>query len=201
MRELTYCVACSLDHFIAHHDDSHGGFCFDRDYLPELAATFPDTFPAHLRPLFGAETENRWFDTVLMGRKTYDVGFKAGLTNPYPHLQQYLFSTSLKTSPDPNVTLVSDEAEMVVQTLKQQPGQGIWLCGGAALATSLFRQNLIDRLILKINPFLMGDGIPLFADVIPQTALRLTHHQVYDNGVLQLHYQVELSQMTPNQPS
>jgi dihydrofolate reductase len=191
MQELTYCIACSLDHFIAHHDDSHDGFCFDRDYLADLAARFPDTFPAHLRSMFGIDAANQWFDTVLMGRKTYDVGFKAGVTNPYPHLQQYLFSTSLKVSPDENVALVSEDAAQFVQQLKQEAGKGIWLCGGATLASTLFSVGLIDRLIIKVNPFLMGKGIPLFAGVISQTALTLTDHEIYDNGVVILHYRIE----------
>jgi dihydrofolate reductase len=117
--------------------------------------------------MFGIDAENQWFDTVLMGRKTYDVGFKAGVTNPYPHLQQYLFSKSLKVSPDEQVTLVLEDTVQFVEQLKQLPGKGIWLCGGANLASSLFAAGLIDRLILKVNPFLMGEGIPLFADVIP----------------------------------
>ena len=190
MPDLTYCIACSLDHFIAHHDDTHDGFCFDRDYLVDLAALFPDTFPVHLRSMFGIESENRWFDTVLMGRKTYDVGFKAGVTNPYPHLRQYLFSKHLTVSPDEQVTLVSEDAVQFVEQLKQRPGKGIWLCGGASLASTLFSAGLIDRLILKVNPFLMGEGIRLFADGISQTALTLTDHKVYDNGVVILHYQI-----------
>ncbi len=193
MQELTYCIACSLDNFIAHHDDSHDGFCFDGDYLADLAALFPDTFPVHLRSLFGIDAENQWFDTVLMGRKTYDVGFKAGVTNPYPHLKQYLFSKSLKASPDENVTLVLEDAAVFVEQLKQQAGRGIWLCGGATLASTLFGAGLIDRLILKVNPFLMGEGIPLFAGVIPQTALTLTDQKIYDHGVVILHYQIARS--------
>jgi dihydrofolate reductase len=190
MKEVTYCVACSLDNFIAHHDDSHDGFCFERDYLADLAAQFPDTFPVHLRSMFGIDAVNQWFDTVLMGRKTYDVGFKAGVTNPYPHLQQYLFSKSLKFSPDENVTLVSDDTASFVEQLKQKPGQGIWLCGGASLASTLFTAGLIDRLILKINPFLMGEGIPLFSGVIPQTDLKLTDQKICDSGVVILHYKI-----------
>lgn len=194
MQELTYCVGCSLDNFIAHQDDSHNGFCFDRDYLMSLATQFPDTFPAHLRSMFGIDAENQWFDTVLMGRKTYDVGCKAGVTNPYPHLKQYLFSKSLKASPDENVALVLEDAAVFVEQLKQQPGRGIWLCGGATLASTLFSAGLIDRLILKINPFLMGEGIPLFAGVIPQTALTLTNQTIYEHGVVVLHYQLVRSQ-------
>lgn len=190
MQELTYYVACSLDNFIAHQDESHNGFCFDSDYLADLAVRFPETFPGHLRSIFGIDGENQRFDTVLMGRKTYDVGFKAGITNPYPHLKQYLFSKSLNVSSDENVVLVSEDAIAFVEQLKQQTGRGIWLCGGGNLASTLLSAGLIDRLILKINPFLMGEGIPLVAGVIPQADLKLTDQTIYDNGVVILYYQI-----------
>ena len=57
-----------------------------------------------------------------------------------------------------------------VRQLKDEAGRGIWLCGGADLASTLFAEQLIDQLNLKVNPFLMGSGIPLFSGVIQQTA-------------------------------
>lgn len=190
MRELVYYVACSVDGFIAHADGTHGGFCQDMDYLTELFSTFPETVPSHLREVMGISGTNKWFDTVLMGRKTYEIGLKDGVSNPYPHMKQYLFSHSIKESPHSDIVLVSESSIELVKRLKQENGKGIWLCGGATLATALFAKKLIDRLILKINPFLMGDGIPLFSGMIDQTALELTDQNVYGNGVLQLHYQV-----------
>jgi dihydrofolate reductase len=191
MRELTYYVACSVDHFIAHHDGSHDGFLPEGEHLTDLIETFPETIPAHFRNVLGIDAENQWFDVVLMGRKTYEVGLKEGITNPYPHLKQYLFSRSLKESPDAQVELVWEDPVALVDRLKQESGKGIWLCGGATLATTLFSANLIDKLILKVNPFLMGSGIPLFSGVIPQTALELTHSKIYGNGFLRLHYRVK----------
>jgi dihydrofolate reductase len=44
-----------------------------------------------------------------------------------------------------------------------KPGKDIYLCGGADLATTLFAENLIDEIILKLNPLLFGSGIPLFS--------------------------------------
>lgn len=191
MRNLVYYVACSVDGFIAHADGSHDGFSYDQDYFADLFATFPETVPTHLREVMGVSADNQWFDTVLMGRKTYEVGLKDGVTSPYSHLRQYLFSRSLPESPDANVELVSEQVVEVVQQLKAEDGKDIWLCGGANLASTLFANQLIDQLILKLNPFLMGAGIPLFADVIPQTALDLTNSKTYPNGVLLLYYNVK----------
>ncbi|PSB55573.1 dihydrofolate reductase family protein [Chamaesiphon polymorphus] len=201
MRELIYYVACSVDGFIAHPDGSHDGFSQDGEYFVDLFASFPETVPSHLRDVMGIHSENKWFDIVLMGRKTYEIGLKDGITSPYSHLKQYLFSRSIKESPDPNVELVADNAIELVTGLKNESGKGIWLCGGANLATTLFTNKLIDRLILKINPFLMGAGIPLFAGSIlvsrgfanESTALELIDRKVYNNGVLLLDYKVRRS--------
>lgn len=190
MRELTYFVACSVDGYIAHLDGSHDGFSQEPEYFSNVFASFPETVPSHLRDAMGVHAENKWFDVVLMGRKTYEIGLKEGVTSPYSHLKQYLFSRSLNGSPDENVELVSENAVKLVTSLKSESGKGIWLCGGADLATTLFSHHLVDRLILKINPFLMGSGIPLFSGVIQQTALELTNRKIYENGVLLLNYRV-----------
>lgn len=193
MKKLTYYVACSVDGFIAHADGSHDGFSQDATYFADLFASFPETVPSHLRDIMGIHSENQWFDTVLMGRKTYEIGLKEGVTSPYSHMQQYLFSRTLNTSPDQRVQLVSDNAIEFITTIKNQTGKGIWLCGGANLAATLFKNGLIDQLILKINPFLMGSGIPLFSDVIQQSSLVLTNSKIYDNGVVMLYYNIQHS--------
>lgn len=191
MRKLTYYIACSVDGFIARKDGSFDGFSQEAEYFSDVAESFPETFPTHFRSIVGIQAENRWFDTVLMGRKTYEVGLNVGITNPYSHLKQYLFSHSLTESPDQNVELVSEDAATRVKSLKAEAGKGIWLCGGSQLAATLFAENLIDQLILKVNPFLMGSGIPLFAGAIEQTALELTDSKIYKNGVAMLYYQLK----------
>ena len=191
MRILTYYVACSVDGFIAHTDGSHDGFSQDGEYFSDLFTSFPETVPSHLRDSMNIEAENKWFDTVLMGRKTYEIGLKDGVTSPYSHMKQYLFSQSMRQSLDKNVELVADNAIEFVKALKSEPGKGIWLCGGGTLAAALFDNHLIDQLILKVNPFVMGSGIPLFSGVIQQTALELTDRKIYNNGVLLLYYSVK----------
>jgi len=188
MRDLTYYIACSLDGFIAQTDGSHDGFAVDEAYWKALFREFPETVPTHFRTAMGIMGENRHFDTVLMGRKTYEVGVKDGYTNPYSHLRQYVFSHRLVVSPDPAVTLVQEDAIAFVKALKAEAGKGIWLCGGGTLAATLFSAGVIDSLMLKVNPFVMGSGIPLFATPVPQRQLALTDSQSYPGNVMVLRY-------------
>ncbi len=117
------------------------------------------------------------------------MGLKVGVTNPYPQMKQYLFSRTLKESPDKNVELISGDAVALVRELKQQTGKDIWLCGGGDLATTLFPE--IDEIIMKLNPILLGEGIPLFSGVIKLTAVELIDSKIYSNGFMLLRYRLK----------
>ncbi|MBW4570805.1 MAG: dihydrofolate reductase family protein [Tolypothrix carrinoi HA7290-LM1] len=173
MRKLKYYVACTVDGFIAHQDGSFDGFLFEGEHVTDYLESF------------------KWFDVVLMGRKTYEVGLKEGVTNPYPTMKQYVISRTMKESPDENVAIVSEKIVEFVTALKDETGKDIYLCGGADLATMLFAENLIDEIILKLNPLLFGSGIPLFSGVVKQTDLELTNSKIYKNGVVLLFYRVK----------
>jgi dihydrofolate reductase len=197
MRKLKYYIACTTDRFIAREDDSYDFFLMEGEHVVDLLTTFPETIPAHVREQLGITAENRCFDTVLMGRRTYEIGLKEGISNPYPQMKQYVVSKTLKDSPDEaigfavaaRVELVSSDPLAFVRALKQQSGQDIWLCGGGNLATLLFSE--INELILKVHPILLGSGVPLFSGVVPQTLLELTESKIYNNGFMLLHYRVK----------
>lgn len=135
--------------------------------------------------------ENRHFDAVLMGRKTYEPGLEIGLTSPYPTLDQYVFSTTMEESPDEEVTLVSEDAAGLIGGLKSESGKDIWLAGGATLAASLLSEGLVDELILKVNPVVLGSGIPLFFGDVDRTRLELADGKTYSGGVTLLRYRVK----------
>lgn len=188
MRKLIYYVACSVDNFIAQEDGSATGFLFEGSQAADLMREFPETIPSHLRTELGVSDENQMFGAVVMGRKTYEVGLAEGVTSPYSTLEQFVVSRSMTTSPDPNVELVNTEPLAFMQALKEDFGKDIWLCGGGELATTLYPE--IDALILKVNPFIMGAGVPLFAGRVEQAKLRLTDSRIYPNGFALLHYEV-----------
>lgn len=190
MRDIIYFIASSLDGFIARPDGSFEAFPFDATYGNELMARFPETFPAPYRQQVGNTTENQLFDTVLMGRATYDVGAQLGLTSPYPTLDQHVISTSLGESPDPAVTVISDNIVEHIRELQNSPGKAIWLCGGGKLASLLLAHGMISRVMIKLNPVMFGSGIPLFAAGTTITNLRLTDQHTFTSGHVLLSYEM-----------
>lgn len=189
MRKLIYYVAISTDGFIADPEGSFEAFPMQGEHFPDLISDFPETFPAPARQPLGITASNRVFDAVLMGRATYELGARVGLTSPYPHLEQFVVSTSLSQRPDPAVEVIGANPRGFVRELKARPGRAIWLCGGAKLAAELFAE--IDEVIVKINPLLLGAGIPMFSTRVPATALRLLERKVYPNGFVRMHYALE----------
>lgn len=174
-RKLVYYVACTADGFIARPDGSFDCFLFQGEHFPMLFERFPETFPTHLRTALGIPEGARRFDTVLMGRSTYEVGLAEGVTNPYRPLRQIVFSRRMSASPDPSVELHAGSPVDLVRSLKRQEGRDIWLCGGGKLAATLLPE--IDEFILKINPVFIGQGIPLldgFTGTLPAAMIECT---------------------------
>lgn len=189
MRELTYMVATTLDGFIAGPDggDPTGAiFEVEGDHMPYGIAEYPEMIPTHVRDMLGIDAPNKHFDTVLSGRATYAIGADQGLTSPYAHLRQLVFSRTMGTSPDPAVELVASDPVDRVRRLKGEDGLGIWLCGGGRLATAL--QSEIDVLLLKMQPVVVGAGVPLFAAGVDLMRFDLVDCRPFDSGVMFITY-------------
>ncbi len=189
MRKLIYFIAVTADGYIAADDGSFDFFPMSGEHLPYIFREYPETIPGHLRSELGVRGENRNFDTVLMGRHTYEVGLSIGVVSPYPHLRQILVSSTLCASPHPAVELVSQNPAERVRSLKQEEGLDIWLCGGAVLAGALREE--IDEIILKINPVVLGAGKPLFRGAAGPKKLQLKDYRKFSGGVVIHRYAVK----------
>lgn len=188
MRALVYFVAVSLDGRIAAPDGSFDDFPVDAAYLAELNAEWGDGLPTGFHQATGLEPPGTKFDTVVMGRGTFEPAIAAGVVSPYTHLDQYVFSSTLDPADHPGVRVVADDPVAVVRDLKRQPGADIWLCGGARLAGALAGE--IDRLVLKLNPVVLRAGLPLMdGDTYDPTTWQLVDHRVHDLGVVVLTYE------------
>ncbi|MEM6843152.1 MAG: dihydrofolate reductase family protein [Bacteroidota bacterium] len=168
MRKIEYYVAVSLDGYIAGLNESI-----------ELFATEG--------PLVDQYTQDlQEYDTVIMGRKTYEFGYKYGLPPgqpAYPHMHHYIFSNSLKfENPHERVTVMKQDLSEV-QKLKEKEGSSIYLCGGGVFAGWLLENKLLDRVKLKLNPIILGRGTPLFGNSPITMKLHQTNVKEFDDGL------------------
>ena len=130
------------------------------------------------------------FDTVLLGRRTYELTRQPGAP-PWPlGWRVYVFSRTLSSGERHGATFVATDAAARVRALRAEDGRDIWLFGGGALACSLLAAGLVDVVEVTIVPVLLGAGIPLLAAGAPRTSLRFTGSQAYPSGIITLRYEV-----------
>jgi dihydrofolate reductase len=168
MRKVVYSAAMSLDGYIAGPKGESDWIVID----PEL--DFGEMFAR--------------FDTILLGRKTYETTRSGG--GGMRGVKSYVFSRTLQQADARGVT-VSDDPLQTVSDLKAQPGKDIWLFGGGSLFRSLLELGLVDRVEVAIIPVLLGGGVPLLPETPERAGLRLVEHQVYEKtGTVTLEYAV-----------
>lgn len=175
MRNIIYYVATSLDGFICGPDDNISGFVGEGNGIDKYFSDLAD------------------YDTVIMGRSTYEFGYKFGLKpgqRAYPHMTHYIFSNSLLLSdPDPKVHVCPIDIELIKE-LKAQAGTDIYLCGGGTFAGWLLDNDLIDILKIKLNPIVLGKGVRLFGNSSKGFKLELTDSKQFDKGLQIMTYNI-----------
>ena len=184
MRTLTYVVAVSLDGFVCAPDGSFDFFPGGQeigDTGEYIFGEFPELTPTHIREHFGIQAPNKHFDTMLQGRGSYQVALDAGLTRPYAHMREYVFSSTLPHDVDPHVDVVAGDPVTTVRELKQEKSElDICLVGGPTIAGTLLPE--IDTLLLKRYPVVAGAGKPVFQGTFTPTAFERTQSVVFDSG-------------------
>ena len=179
MRKVTFGGANSLDNYFARKDGAVDWILWG----DEAAAVMKDYW--------------KKFDTILMGRKTYEAALKYTKTksksksNPYLGIKSYVFSRTLKQGKDKSVTIVSEDAVGFVRQLKNEKGKEICLMGGGDFAKTLFEADLIDEIGFNVHPVLLGSGIPIFYEMNRQIDLELIECKPFKNGTVMLSYRVK----------
>jgi len=168
MRRIRYQVACSLDGFIAGPDDEF-------DWItPE--------------PAFDFEALYAQFDTLLMGRRTWEIVRASG--ESFRGKEVIVASRSLEASDHPEIEVVGDDLEARVRRLRSEPGRDIWLYGGGELFSQLLQWDLVDTVEPAFIPVLLGGGVPFLPSPAVRRRLKLVRHQAYPGGMVLLEYEV-----------
>ena len=167
MRRVRLSVAMSLDGYIA---GPHG----ESDWIAR-------------DPEFDFRTHFAQFDTVLVGRRTFEAMRRQG-RGSIEGMKTFVFSRTLNPAEFPDVT-VSSEPAAWISTLKAATGKDIWLFGGGSLFCSLLEMGLVDSVEIALMPVLLGSGLPLTPRLTELANLRLRGHRVYaQSGAVLLDY-------------
>ena len=183
MRRLIFSMACSLDGYVAGPDGAGG-----------WAAPDEELHRFH-------NQQARELGLHLLGRRLYEVMTyweTAEERNPsapehalefariWRQLPKVVYSKTLETV-EGNARLSHGDPVEEVRALKQEPGADIAV-GGAALASTLTANSLIDEYHLFETPVVLGGGKPFFAGETPMD-LELVETRTFGSGVVYLRYQ------------
>jgi dihydrofolate reductase len=170
-RRVRYSVAMSLDGFIAGPNGEADWIIMD----PEI------DFKAIYSP----------FDTLVMGRRTYEAMKGAGGGGSMPGMQVFVFSRTLRQEDHPGVAIV-DDPEGLMAELRAKPGKDVWLFGGGSLFRSFAELELVDTVEVAVIPVLLGEGVPLLPSPAKRVTLKLAGHRLYaKTGIMSLEYAVQ----------
>lgn len=186
MSKIIYYVACSLVGYIAGVDDDISQFFPSGEgvdqYLSDLQS----------------------FETVIMGRRTYEFGYQFGLKPgepAYPHMQHYIFSETLRFDSASDSVHVVELSKPKILEIRNSSTTDVYLCGGGEFAGWLLDHDQIDELWIKLNPILIGDGTTLFGSSKKQTNWVLFDSKTFDEGLQINKYRKNLIQLFPMQYS
>ncbi len=169
MRRLRYGVATSLDGFIAGPNGEYDWIVHDPAI--DFVAMFAQ------------------YDTLLMGRKTYEVASEKGKSWDSFGQRWIVVSTTLKPEEHPGITILSGGIAEAVAAMKAQPGKDIWLMGGGVLFRAMLDAGLVDAVEVALIPVMLGSGVPLLPEG-RRRSLHLEESRALPSGILMLKYSV-----------
>lgn len=176
MRKISLFIAMSLDGYIAKPDD-------DLSFLKLVEKEGED---------YGYARFTNTIDTLIIGRRTYDYVLKEIGPYHYDNGERDVYVITRNPRPDTGRTIFyTGNLSDLVKRLKSENGKNIYCDGGAEVINELLRHSLVDEFVISVIPVLLGGGIRLFQDGIPEQTLEFVTAKTCDTGLMQLHYRIK----------
>jgi dihydrofolate reductase len=167
-------------------EDTSGGFQYGGWTVP-----YADEFSGSIM----GEQMGGPFD-LLLGRKTYDIFAAywpkqdpaALATAPFSKATKYVVSNSSPKLDWEKSILIEGDVVTKLKELKQQAGPMLQVHGSGNLIQTLFKNDLVDELWLKIFPITLVKGKRLFVEGTIPAAFELMESKTSPRGVIFANY-------------
>lgn len=127
----------------------------------------------------------------IIGRKTYEAVQKwpdYNFNNIEAKLKIVVSADkSLKLDPS---FLIANSPQEAIEKASSMNFECVLLTGGSTINSAFLAENLIDEVILNIEPAIIGSGVPLFAENEFEKRLSFVESERIANDILQVRYKV-----------
>jgi dihydrofolate reductase len=188
-----YYCASSLDGYIAEADDSLAWLLgYQGAYADEAAEPGPmseggayEGFYAGVGALVAGSITYEWILDHLEA---------SGEPWPYPGKPFWVLSSRELRRPageGVDVRVVDASVAEIYGEMVAAAGDGaLWVVGGGGVASQFAAEGLLDEVHVTVVPVVLGSGKPLFASRLQSGPLQLTATRAFENGMVELRYQV-----------
>lgn len=179
-------IATSADGFIA---DNQGGV----DWLHTAGNQAADM---SINPDMGFNEFIQSVDCMVMGRKCMEVISSFNLTEeqwPYGDIKIYVLSNTISEPPQNlanKVEMYRGDINTLIDKLTAQGFKHAYIDGGATICTFI-NLKLMDTLTITRSPILLGQGIPLFSNLVTRVNLEKASSISFPNDFIQEKYSVK----------
>ena len=128
---------------------------------------------------------------IIVGRKTYQIVQRWKNYN-FDNIDAKKIIVSRNSKLKLSVDKIYASSPQEALTLAEKMGiKVVLLAGGGELNFSFLKNNLIDEIIVNINPFLLGRGIKIFSEYEFEKKLKLIAVKNFSSDIIQLHYKLK----------
>ncbi len=173
MRKTIIYIAASLDGYVATKDGDVAWLGGDGSE-PENMGSYDEFYER--------------VDTVILGRTTYEQIVTDLSPEQWPYEGKMSYVMTHRAYEDKEgIHFTSEDIGALLGRLKAQEGKDIWICGGASVVNEVLRLSLADEICISVIPMILGSGIKLFKEGLPECKLELSGTRSY-NGMVDLVY-------------